>query len=1023
MSRGQTLFVGKPAQPAEDLALGDYTLPEVLGPELLQQLLADGRVQSYSAGERVSRSDTLDEVHVVLEGEVALLSREAHATRLGVVRAGESLELDAVFAGAADWHFLWECRRPTRIARFPFRSLLARAGALPAFDYLERVTRYPELRKLARDLRLFRLGRAHIRCLVSALTLHEVSSRVDLRLDVPHLGVVQRGRLDVEFMDDGSSRIVADYLPGDAVLLGHSDDLSFEPAVDTSVWLVPYGQWRQLEGALSAPIEQFVRLIEPLSKSGVLDSALRSEEAAADQEPRSVAGGEDEGPEIDAFVADEQTLARLQRRKRPFVPQQDEMDCGAACMSMVARFHRRNISLPTFRSLLHVTREGSSLFSLKKAAQAVGFEAIGVFARYEDLQRYLVPFVALTEYHFVVVYRVTPTEVVVGDPAHGVLSLSAEQFRSQWSQIALLLKPTPALARFPESAASFRKYRRVLSGFEAPLVEILLAVCLLFVLGLAPPLFMQFIFDKVLPSEKYSLLNRAVLTVLALTVTTQLVGWARDYLLLQVGNRADAKFSALFLRRTFDLPLGFFAVRHVGAITLRLEELTRIRSFLTDQSLTILINCVTAILYAAVLALYHVQLLLIVLATAPLTLLLVRLFSPRLKRLLQETFKLEAKSRSMAFEHFSRFETIKSVNGMVAARWRWDHNLAALMQLQRRAARIGATISGSSTVVDGTSNVIILLASVWFYTRGELSLGQVIATNAVVASINGPIAALAGQWASFAQLGVSLARVDDVITSAPEASGTAKPNLNGHIAFENLSFQYGSELSPMVLENVSLEIRAGETVAFVGHSGSGKTTLAHMVNLLYVPTKGRVLLDGVDARTFSLAELRTRVAMITQDNSMFSGTILENITIGDPNPSFERALWAAKAADAHDFINGLRDKYSTQLGEGGSGLSGGQKQRLNIARALYREPAILVMDEATASLDSVSERRILRNLKEGAQRRTTIIIAHRLNTVMNAERIFVFDRGRLVESGSHADLLRSQGHYSRLFQKQLSAKA
>ncbi len=1016
--RAQRNTVEEIPPPTERDWASQHTLGAFLGEELLQELLRGAEVRSYATGQCVERSDTCGDVYLVLEGEISLRSRDALGAPLGSTRAGEAIELATALGEQHDWQYRWICNTPARVARFPVDRLEKRLGAeSPGYVCLQRVVCYPELRKLARDLQLFGLPEQHVRTLIASLEWMDVVSRIDLRLDAPHLGVVQRGEIEVEAYVDGTRQLVTSYLSGDPLLLGHSDELSCEPAPHTAMWLIPYARWRKIPGADPRAIEQFVQLAEPMTQAGGLGSPLTSR-AVASARPREA--GASEGPEIEAFVAAPTALARLHRRKRPFVAQHDQMDCGAACMSMVARFFGRRINLPTFRALLHVTREGASLFSLKKAAEHVGLEAIGVQARYEDLGSYLVPFIALTEYHFVVVYRVGPEEIVIGDPARGIVTLRAGEFAGEWSQIALLLKPTPALFEFPQSVASFRKYGKILKGLRASLLEAMLASCLLFVLGLAPPLFMQLLFDRVLPSQDTSLLNGVSLAVLAITITSQLVEWARNYLLMMAGSQADAKFASLFLRRAFDLPLGFFAVRHVGAVTTRLSELAKIRSFLTEQTLAMFIGAVSAVLYAVVLGLYHLELLVVVLTVAPLTLVSVRIFSPRLKRILQQVFKLQSKSRGLAFEHFGRFETIKALNASVAARWRWDENFFKLLDLRRRAARITATITGATSVLDGVTNVVVLLSSVWLHSRGELSLGQVVAANVLVTSITGPISAFASQWEDFEQLGVSFARVDDVITSAPEESGERIPALQGHIEFENLSFQYGSELSPMVLKNVTLAIRPGESVAFVGASGSGKTTLAHMINLLYVPTKGRVLLDGTDAREFSLAELRRQVAMITQENNLFSGTILDNITLGDPHPSFERAMRAAHAADAHDFINDLPDKYSTQLGEGGSGLSGGQKQRINIARALYREPAILVMDEATSSLDSLSERRIIRGLHACAQRPTTIVIAHRLNTVVNADRIYVFERGRLVETGTHLDLMRDQGQYAQLFQKQMA---
>jgi ABC-type bacteriocin/lantibiotic exporter with double-glycine peptidase domain len=338
--------------------------------------------------------------------------------------------------------------------------------------------------------------------------------------------------------------------------------------------------------------------------------------------------------------------------------------------------------------------------------------------------------------------------------------------------------------------------------------------------------------------------------------------------------------------------------------------------------------------------------------------------------------------------------------------------------------RFGILTSSISGLLSQSLDISVLLLSIYLYMKGELTLGQVFALSGLVHGMVGPVMALINQYQTINHVKVSMDRIDDIITSAPESNPKTNAyqslKLKGEIEFKNISFQYGNEMSPMVLDDVSLKIFAGETVALVGGSGSGKTTLGKMVNLLYAPVKGKVFVDGIDASTIPLEVLRSEVAMIMQENALFSGTVIENITLGDPLPSFTRAMDAARNADAHNFIAALPEGYSTLLGENGEGLSGGQKQRINIARAFYRSPSVMILDEATSALDAVSEQAIMSNIKGRTVKKTTVIIAHRLNTIMHADRIVALKNGKVLEVGTHKELMAKQGYYYDLFRKQLN---
>ncbi|HEX4924242.1 MAG TPA: ATP-binding cassette domain-containing protein, partial [Bdellovibrionales bacterium] len=355
------------------------------------------------------------------------------------------------------------------------------------------------------------------------------------------------------------------------------------------------------------------------------------------------------------------------------------------------------------------------------------------------------------------------------------------------------------------------------------------------------------------------------------------------------------------------------------------------------------------------------------------------------------------------------------------ARWRWEAGLEEMLRLRRRSELFSARFGSAVRLFEEAIKLTALAVSVYLYSRGELTLGQVAALGMIVGLVTGPLMAVVAEWNAFSQVAVSMARIDDIMVTAPEADGALNPvaPFKGDIEFDDVVFQYGGELSPVVLNGLSLRIRPGETVAFVGASGSGKTTAAYMINQLYAPTRGIVRIDGADASLISKELLRSEVGMVMQENQLFSGSVLENIAIGDPLPDRARALEAARLACASEFVAAWDGGLDHVLGEGGAGLSEGQRQRLNLARALYRQPSILILDEATASLDSRTELEIIQNLKRWRENLTTIIVAHRLSTIVHADRIFVVKNGRVTESGTHTELVGVRGHYFELFRSQL----
>jgi ATP-binding cassette subfamily B protein len=522
--------------------------------------------------------------------------------------------------------------------------------------------------------------------------------------------------------------------------------------------------------------------------------------------------------------------------------------------------------------------------------------------------------------------------------------------------------------------------------------------------------------------EKY--LRFIALVFLGLTLLTSFSNKIRGNLLASLTSKLSTKFTSLFLMHTLKLPFSYFEVRNVGDITTRLSELDKIRDFFSTKFVLTFVNLFSLFIYLFVLYLYAPILILVFLPFIPIFLVFLRYLMKKAILNLNNTFKAAGKMQSLTFEQIEGIETLKSLGALVATRWRWEESIVNLFKNRVEFEHISVLLNAVSKFFQEFVAFTLFITGIYLYFEGDLSLGQVIAINALGGSIVAPLIQLMQEWDEFNKIAVSIEKVDEIFTSPTESIDFLKEykqndkKLQGDIQFKNIFFQYGNEQSPMVLKGINLQINAGETIAFVGSSGSGKTTLAYMVNRLYNPTKGHVLVDGVDSAEIPLEDLRESMAMINQDNNIFSGTIIDNITLGDSKPDFNRVIEAAKLADAHDFIIGKKAGYYHQLGESGTGVSGGQKQRLNIARAFYKNPNILIMDEATSALDSKSEAHIMKNIKKRGDK-TTLIIAHRLNTIIHADRIFVFHKGQLIEQGSHKELILAQKKYFQMFKKQL----
>jgi len=560
------------------------------------------------------------------------------------------------------------------------------------------------------------------------------------------------------------------------------------------------------------------------------------------------------------------------------------------------------------------------------------------------------------------------------------------------------------------------KYRKLL-------LEVLLVSFVLQLFALATPLFFQVVMDKVLVHRGFTTLDVIAVGLLVVVVFDVVLTALRSYVFAHTTNRIDVELGARLFRHLLALPMSYFEARRVGDSVARVRELENIRAFLTGNAVTVGLDLLFSFVFLGVMWYYSAWLTLIVVVSLPCYGILSALYTPLLRSRLHEKFNRGAENQAFLVEAVSGIGTVKAMAVEPQLTRHWDRQLAAYISASFRTATIGVFASGGVTLV----GKLVTVATMWLGARlvigNELSVGQLIAFNMLAGQVAQPVMRLAQLWTDFQQVGISMQRLGDILNTRTEAVGNKStlPPIQGRIEFDHVVFRYRPDGSE-VLCGINLVIRPGEVIGIVGRSGSGKSTLAKLVQRMYVPERGRVLVDGMDLALADVSSLRRQIGVVLQENVLFNRTIRENIALIDPGTPMETVIMAAKLAGAHEFILELPEAYDTMVGEHGSTLSGGQRQRIAIARALIANPRILIFDEATSALDYESERLIQNNMKSICQGRSVIIVAHRLSAVRDANRIVVMERGRIVEAGSHAELLEHEmGHYARLHRLQMGA--
>lgn len=698
------------------------------------------------------------------------------------------------------------------------------------------------------------------------------------------------------------------------------------------------------------------------------------------------------------------------------------MDSGIASLVLLLRFFGMPGEPEQIRHQFGRPGEPSSAEDLLRAAKRLELKARLLNTKWDRLGKTPLPAIAeKKDGGFFIIGSFKDGEVLAQDPAIGrPQTLTREALDEIWSgRLLLVSKRNKVLGKGGSFDVTWfippvLKYKKLFA-------EVLIASFFLQLFALVTPLFFQVVVDKVLVHRGLTTLDVLVFGLIVVSVFEVILGALRTFVFSHTTNRIDVELGAKLFNHLLSLPMSYFQSRRVGESVARVRELENIRNFLTGSALTLVIDIAFTFVFFIVMWQFSPILTMIVLASVPFYVGLAVLVTPILRARLEEKFQRGAENQAFLVESVTGVETLKAMAVEPQSQRRWEDQLAGYVRSSFRAANLGNIAGQATQAVSKITMALTLYIGAKAVLEGDLTVGQLVAFNMLSGRVSGPILRLAQLWNDFQQARISISRLGDILNAPTEpaynANRSTLKRIEGAVDFDSVTFRYRPD-GREVLRRVSLHVPAGQVVGIVGPSGSGKSTLAKLVQRMYVPESGRVLIDGIDLAMVDTAWLRHQVGVVLQENLLFNRSIRENIALSDPGMPMERVVEAAKMAGAHDFILELSEGYDTAVEERGHNLSGGQRQRIAIARALVTNPSILILDEATSALDYESERIVQENMRTICEGRTVLIIAHRLSTVRTADRIITIEAGEIVEDGTHDELLRRGGRYAKLYHLQ-----
>jgi ATP-binding cassette subfamily B protein len=729
----------------------------------------------------------------------------------------------------------------------------------------------------------------------------------------------------------------------------------------------------------------------------------------------------------------EESAARV---NYPFIRARGPLDCALACFQMLSQHWAIPLRRDVVRRLLVNQQQRVGNLSLPfcgVVADLIGLHVQLLKVPPSAATRIPTPAMIQWDDGFALIYETTTREIVLGIPEAGLVRKTHADFL-RWLKLersltpnhefqVLLLKPTDET---PQKRFGLGWFIPALKRYRGVLTEVLFASFFVQLFSLANPLIIQVIIDQVISKNSPDTLQVLGIFLVGVAAFEAILSSFRTYLFADTTNRIDMTLGTQVIDHLLRLPLRYFERRPVGELGTRINELETIRRFLTGTALTVVLDAVFSIVYVIAMVLYSWKLTLVALATVPFFVLISIGIAPIVRRQLRAKAERNAQTQSYLVEVLSGIYTVKAQNIELRARWQWQEQYARYVSTSFRTVITATAASAAGTFLTQLTGLLVIWVGAYLVLSGELSLGGLIAFRIIAGYVTNPLLRLAQLWQSFQEMGLSLERLADILDTPQEVEvidryNIPMPLIHGKVQFDRVTFQYVPNRSPQ-LQHINLTIPAGTFVGIVGTSGSGKSTLLKLLPRLHEPTTGRVLIDGFDLAKVDLYSLRQQIGIVPQETLLFDGSVQENIALTNPDASAESIIEAARLAAAHDFIMTLPNGYNTRVGERGMALSGGQRQRIAIARTLLQNPRLLILDEATSSLDYETERQVCENLNRILQGRTFFFITHRLNSLKYADLIVVMDEGFIAEQGTHPELMKLQGRYYCLYQQQAAQR-